>query len=121
MQSAEPRKRKYATMAFLIKDGKVPLISQNYLEWVLIPTLFAVLGGLRSLALLSRVTLIGDFLRGIESSVEYPGWETYLESATRKHSKPFLTTGLIIWIFILLTVLLVPLLFQYFGFQPAKC
>jgi len=45
----------------------------------------------------------------------------YLESATRKHSKPFLTTGLIIWIFILLTVLLVPLLFQYFGFQPAKC
>ena len=60
-----------AYWAFLIKDGKVPLTRQNYLEWILIPALLALLGGLRSMALLSRLTLIGSYLRGMESSMGY--------------------------------------------------
>src|ERR1700728_3615646 len=58
-----------AYWAILIKDGKVPLTRQNYLEWILIPALLALLGGLRSMALLSRLTLIGSYLRGMESSM----------------------------------------------------
>jgi hypothetical protein len=109
-----------AYWSFLIKDGRVPLTVQNYLEWAVIPALFAVLGGARSLALLWRVMMIGAFLRGIETSADYPGWETFLHPLNGKHSKPFLTTALIIWICILLTALLVPLLFLYFGFQRFK-
>ncbi len=110
-----------AYWAFLIKDGKVPLTMQNFAEWTLIPAMFAILGGLRCLALLSRITMIGDFLRGIENSAEYPGWETFLRPPVGKHPKPFLSTAMIIWICILLMAFFVPLLFHYFGFQSAKC
>src|ERR1700685_3713927 len=58
-----------AYWAFLIKDGKVPLTGKNYSEWILIPALLALLGGLRSIALLTRLTLMGTYLRGIEKSM----------------------------------------------------
>lgn len=108
-----------AYWAFLIKDGKVLLTSWNYLEWILIPLLLAILGGLRSLALLSRLNLIGRYLQGIESSMGYPGWETFLHSSHRRGSKPFLSTGTLIWACILLTSVIVPILFHYFGFAPS--
>jgi hypothetical protein len=66
-----------AYWAFLIRDGKLHLTWQNYLEWVLIPVLFAVLGGLRSLALLSRVTLIGGSCAGLN-----PLWSTRAGNVT---------------------------------------
>lgn len=105
-----------AYWAFLIKDGKVPLTGRNYLEWMLIPALLSILGGLRSMALLSRLTLIGSYLRGMESAMGYPGWETFLHSSYRKGSKPFLSTGTVIWVCILLMSVIVPILFRYFGF-----
>jgi hypothetical protein len=105
-----------AYWAFLVKDGKIPLTGQNYLEWILIPALLAILGGLRSMALLSRLTLIGRYLREKEGSMGYPGWETFLQSSYRKRSKPFLASGTVIWICILLMSVLVPVLFHYFGF-----
>lgn len=107
-----------AYWAFLIKDGKVPLTRQNYLEWILIPALIAILGGLRSMALLSRLSLIGSYLRVMESSMGFSGWETFLHSSYRKGSKPFLSTGTFVWVCILLMSIIVPILFHYFGFAP---
>jgi len=108
-----------AYWAFLIKDGKVPLTGMTYLEWMLIPALLAILGGLRSMALLSRITLMGRYIRKIETDIGYRGWETFLESSHRKGSKPFLSTGAVIWVCILLMTILVPILFHYFGFEPS--
>src|ERR1700733_852029 len=79
-----------AYWAFLIKDGQVPLTRHNYLEWTLIPALLAILGGLRSMALLSRLTLMGRYLRETENLMGYRGWETFLEASYREGSKPFL-------------------------------
>ena len=68
------------------------------------------------MALLSRLPLIGRYLRELESSLGYRGWETFLHSSYRKGSKPFLSTRIVIWICLLLMSLTVPILFRWFGF-----
>ena len=56
---------------------------------------------------------------GMESAMGYPGWETFLHSSYRKGSKPFLSTGTVIWVCILLMSVIVPILFRYFGFASS--
>ena len=104
-----------AYWAFLINDNQLSLLSHKYWIWALVPALFAVLGGLRSVALLYRVESIGVFLKTTEESLGYPGWETFLRSDSAKHPKhpkPFLWTGLIFWALVFVVAFLGPLAFR---------
>jgi hypothetical protein len=57
-----------------------------------------------------------SYLREMEGRVGYRGWETFLQPSYRKGSKPFLSTGVVIWVCILLMSVIVPILFGCFGF-----
>jgi hypothetical protein len=88
-----------ATYAWFV-TSKVPPGAAWY-----VPALLPLLGALRAYAIFKRIGEIGDYLRNIEKSLDWSGWETHF--ATKLRSRVSFTS-IVLWLALLAFTLLAP-------------